>query len=607
MINTDLIKIYFVRELSFKKQKQAIDRKINILTAARLSVVLIAALVIYFQWGNWQLLGAVAGISILIFLILVRIFVDLKDKSEHLGELSDLNQREVQLVLGKYGQFNDGAELVETRHPFAFDLDIFGAGSLFQYINRSSTAIGKLKLAKWFKEPLQEADAIYARQAAIKELHDDIQWRQDFQASGYRNMESAEEKDSILDWLKEPDFFIHIKWLKPLRFGLPLITTTLVALWGFGVLTYHIPLVFFLMQLGVVAKFNKNIMAQHNQLSQKFKLLKKYAALLGWVEEKEFSAQLLKDIKQHTKTKDQAASESFGKLAKIVDRLDSRNNALGALFTNGLYLRDILNIISLEQWKNDFKEAVPQWFEAISDIDALISLTTFHQNHPEFPFPEVVDDRFTFQAKGLAHPLLKSKGRVSNDVVLERQGQFSLITGANMAGKSTFLRSIGVNMILGMIGAPVCAESMTLGTTHIYTSMRATDSLQKNESFFYSELKRLKQVISQLGKGKRIFVLLDEILKGTNSKDQQTGSIALIEQLIAKNGAGLIATHDLKLGEMAKKYPEHIINQCFEIKIENDRQIFDYKLKDGLNQSLNATFLMKQMGIIPKEPVAQAQ
>jgi DNA mismatch repair ATPase MutS len=255
-------------------------------------------------------------------------------------------------------------------------------------------------------------------------------------------------------------------------------------------------------------------------------------------------------------------------------------------------------LLKVEKWKKQNRENVPNWFDSTAEFDALCSLANFGYNHPEFLYPKPIHDEFAFSAENLGHPLISAGHRVVNSIEIIGWNQFEIITGANMSGKSTFLRTIGVNYILAMAGAPVCASKLSFYPIQIHSSIRTSDSLVKHESYFYAELKRLKQIIDELESGKKKLILLDEILKGTNSKDKQAGSIALIEQLLHYKSVGLFATHDLMLGELATRFPGQVNNLCFEIHIQNDKMLIDYKLHEGVCKNLNATYLMKNMGIL---------
>ena len=292
------------------------------------------------------------------------------------------------------------------------------------------------------------------------------------------------------------------------------------------------------------------------------------------------------------------AGEAIQDLNQILAMLDQRNNILLAIPLNAFLLWDILYTRKLQAWQERYKDVLPHWLSTIAELDALCSLTNVHFNHPEFAVPSLKaegEDYLTMHGAG--HPLLSPKGRVDNDFVLKQEGQFVILTGANMAGKSTFLRTVGVNLILAHAGAPVCAKHMTLKPLKLFSSMRTTDSLQKNESYFFTELKRLKAIVDQLESGEALFIILDEILKGTNSKDKEQGSRAFLEKLLELKATGIVATHDLSLCTMMDEFPDRIRNMRFEIEIDDAGIHFDYLLRDGVCQNLNATFLMKQMGI----------
>ena len=267
------------------------------------------------------------------------------------------------------------------------------------------------------------------------------------------------------------------------------------------------------------------------------------------------------------------------------------------IFLNIFFLWDILQCIRLEVWKERYGQKLENWFKSLTEIDELCSFSGFAFAHPESVFPAFSSDEFRLSATNVKHPFLDYTGCVGNEINMLGLGQFRIITGANMAGKSTYLRTVGINLVLAMTGSPVLANSFVFSPVDVFTGIKTSDSLQAGESYFFAELKRLKEIIVQLEEGKTLFVILDEILRGTNSADKQKGSKALIRQLIQMKASGLIATHDLALAELADFFPENIKNQRFEVEIENNELKFDYLLKEGLSQNLNATFLMKKMGI----------
>jgi DNA mismatch repair ATPase MutS len=337
----------------------------------------------------------------------------------------------------------------------------------------------------------------------------------------------------------------------------------------------------------------KKVNAFHQYIGGRKNTLEKYAQMLHCVHKEDFSSPLLKALRNHA----QEANNSVRQLASLVSALDARLNSMTNLVVNSLLLYDLQCVYRLEKWKTENAPRLSGWIDTIHETEVLCSLGTFSFNHPAFPFPYINSDQ-ELSARALGHPLLSDDERVVNDLHMDHQQSIMIITGANMAGKSTFLRSLGVNVVLALSGSPVCAAEFRCPLIEMRSGMRTADSLKDHQSYFYAELDRLKSIMDELRKGKPLLILLDEILKGTNSTDKQKGSVALVKQLVNRACLVLIATHDLALGDLATVFPGRISNYCFEANIENDQLSFDYKLKPGLAQKMNATFLMKKMGII---------
>lgn len=593
-----LNEFYQKRQDSFQEQLNQVSKKLNVLAAIRIIVFILGAIVCfqYYDSNTYLAYGSLA-FGVLVFLVLVKRHDKIKTRKEHLEFLVEVNTDEISALMGDLRPFSNGETFQEADHPYTFDLDIFGNESIFQNINRTGSYLGAARLAVFLTQPIYQKERIILRQNAIEELKEKIDWRQTFQAHGKKYSEDKKAKQQILDWLEEAPLFAGKKWMKGILIVSPIIAIILIVLASIDIVSTNAAFLYCLGQLTFVGLNTKRINQQHNKLSQRIKLFKKYAELLKLIESEEFKSPQLIALKSQLESSGKPASEILDELSSILDRLESRSNVVAAFVFNGLFLRDLRSIISLEEWKQKYQFEFANWFDLIADFEAFSSMANYAYNHPKFIFPEISDKPCHYEAKQLGHPLLDDHGRVCNDFYIDNSGQINLVTGANMAGKSTYLRTVGINLVLGMAGAVVCAEKMVFSPMELYTSMRTNDSLIKHASFFYAELSKLKTIVDELAGGKVIFVLLDEILKGTNSNDQHTGSEALIEQIIRNNGSGLIATHDVSLGEMAKKYPENLKNQCFEIEIENGEMVFDYKVKNGVNQKLNATFLMKQMGI----------
>jgi DNA mismatch repair ATPase MutS len=534
--------------------------------------------------------------AIILFFFLIKKNIEFEKSKKKIQVLKKLVDDELLAINHKFLHFKNGSEFLNTDHFFSYDLDLFGEGSLFQFINRTSTVSGQQKLAGWFIKPPLGNDEIAGKQEAVRELSQIPEWRLNFLAEGQMFEETSQMHDEILSWagLKlELRNAASIQWLLKV---IPMLTLISIVPAALGITNLFL-WVMILVQWILLYFFRKNVNLYFSFFGQKSKLLGKYMQLLQFIEEKEFQSVLLSEHQEKVR-KPVLASKIFQQLKSLVEQFEYRQNILVGVLLNSFFLWDIRCVYRLWNWHNRHHQKLTDWLEVIAETDATISLANFANNYPDFTYPEIHEGGFTFQAEKMGHPLLHKSKRVCNDFEINGWAKVMIITGANMAGKSTFLRTVGVNLILARTGAPVCAERMVFTPIEIYTNMRTTDSLLKDESYFFAELKRIKGVLDWLQKGERIFVILDEMLKGTNSVDKLNGSKELIRKLVELKSVSLIATHDLKLSEMEDEFPQQVFNKCFEIRIENDDLVFDYKLSDGVTKTMNATFLMRKMGII---------
>ncbi|MEZ4772752.1 MAG: hypothetical protein R3D00_06170 [Bacteroidia bacterium] len=601
---------YEGRIAALSAQLALLTRQYNQLSWARLVVFLGAIGIDYllFQWNTP--VGLAGGMILLVlFLYLIRWHTVVAEKREHNQRLLSVNEAEILSLKGEWKDRSDGIEFRDYDHPYSYDLDFFGRGSVFQFINRTGTSIGRNALAEGLKNPLQSVSEIRLRQDAVAELAEKPAWNLNFQALGMGKTDTAENSRSLLAWLEEKPYFTsqsvypRLIWILPGLFFLSLLGWLIPTIPELGISQYQIPgsvaLMFFLINLGVVGINLGRVGRQQVQVGKKSEMLRKYADLLAQIEGEAFVSPLLRQDYAMIVKDGVPASEQIKQLGDLTYMLDQRLNAFMGLLLNGILLWDIRYVLLLEKWRETHKADLPVWFEIISRWDALGSFARFRYNYADLIFPEVSEGAFFMKAEQLGHPLLDAGIRINNDVELAKPGEFLIITGANMAGKSTFLRTVGVNLILAMNGAPVCAKNYAFSPIEMITSVRTQDSLSDNESYFYAELKQLKKIIDKLKEGRPVFVIVDEMLRGTNSKDKMIGSRKFIEQLIQLNAVGLVATHDLSLGKLADDYPDFARNKRFEVEITGDLLTFDYKLMDGISQNLNATFLMQKMGIMP--------
>ncbi len=616
----DLTKTY--KELSDKYQKElkSIKQKNYWVSAARLFIFLsVIVLSFVFIEKNLKSVLLINIIALIPFLFLVNINVKYKKKIKLLKELIDINKRELLALNGNYSGFPSGNEYINYEHPYAYDLDIFGEGSVYQYTNRTCTKGGADCLAGFLQNPLLNKNEIYERQQALNELSTKLNLRQLYQATGNAVLEdnSGENTSSawfsvknkqftsdssfhkeLIDWVNSGFYFSNLKILKPLIIILPIGAVTALVLNILGIFPFMGLVLVVLSMLGVIGYFNKEITKVHAKIGRKVNILDKYVKLLKLIEQENFESSLLKNLFAKINTEKKPASVEITALKNLAKSLDNRLNFLFVLFADGFLLWDLHIVLRLEKWRKKNKKNINDWFHTLYTFDALNSLANFSFNHPEFVIPRIKTGNFYLKMEQGGHPLLDKKIRVDNDFIIKGNSQIRIITGANMAGKSTFLRTTGVNLVLAMSGAVVCAKNFEFTPIYLHTSVRTNDSLQKHESYFFAELKRLQSIIKRLEKGEKLFVIIDEMLRGTNSKDKHLGSSALIERLIKLQASGMVATHDIELGKMTGKYPKNIENHRFEVDIKNNELYFDYKIKPGISQNLNAMFLMKKMGIV---------
>ncbi len=527
----------------------------------------------------------------------------LKMEMERCDRLIQLCENEIKSITGDFTPFDPGENYIDPEHSYTYDLDLFGQKSLFHFINRSVTIFGRNRLAEYLKNAFSFRELIDDRQKSINELSENQDFRQQMQLVFYGQKSNETDRLELSEWLGSDNKLSQNRFFNVIRFVLPVITNILIVLSIMGFIVIQIPVMMVILQLMIVSLYSRKTLKVQILLTAKVSTISKYAQFLYLIERSNFIAPLLTELKLRLSFKGvETPSNIIRQLYRLLNWMDSNLNIIAAMVLNGLFLFNLQLLAAIEKWKSRYSEVIPNWFAVIGEFDALSSLANFAFNNPDYIYPEPVDEQFIFEATDLGHPLIRKEECVTNSISISGWNQYCIITGANMSGKSTFLRTVGTNYILAMLGAPVFAAKFKFCPVILHSSIRTNDSLAKKESFFYAELKRLKAIISELENGQRTFILLDEILKGTNSKDKQAGSIALLEQLIKYQSVGLIATHDLILGDLIRNYPQNIHNLCFEIHIIDDEMSIDYKLQDGVCQNLNATFLMKKMGILIDKP-----
>ncbi len=586
-----LISFYTKRIAAQTELLHAVKRQLLISSILRLIVFLLGSFGVYFFFGNAKMVLAIIIVAIALFLFLVSKHTDLQYKRDKILALIRINETEIQVLNRNYHHLPDGKEYKDDSHYFAQDIDLFGKGSFYQYSNRTALPDGSDYLAELFLS--NSIQGILDRQEAVKELSQLTDWRQDFSAVATLVKAEASTK-TIVSWLKGYTAYVPklMRWL-PNLFAF----CSLLLLGGYfvGFLPgFPIPIAFLvgMMLSSFYMKKTGKLASDANKVQSTFQ---QYQRLVLKLEQQEFSASLLKAQRNNILTQNHPASQLLKEFSSKLNALDQRNNFIFGFFGNGFLLWDLRQGYKLERWIAQHGAEVEQWFAAIAFFDAYNSMGNFAYNHPSYAFPKLVEDKSVLKAKGASHPLLDPKKAVPNDIDI-RQEEFFIITGANMAGKSTFLRTVSLQLLMANMGLPVCAEEMKYHPIKLITSMRTTDSLTDDESYFFSELKRLKFIVNEIKKD-RYFIVLDEILKGTNSLDKAIGSRKFVEKLVGSKSTGIIATHDLSLCEASADLPQ-IRNHYFDAEIIDNELYFDYTFKEGVCQNMNASFLLKKMEIV---------
>nr|WP_288834122.1 DNA mismatch repair protein [uncultured Flavobacterium sp.] len=580
----------------FTGELNKINKKYNTISLFRLLSIFLFLASIYFyiqkSEGFWILLAVIFFTS---FLFLMRIHSRLSFQRLLTKALLQINEDEISFLKREKIPFENGVEFQDFHHPYAYDLDIFGEHSLFQNLNRTATFIGKKTFATSLLHKVTN-DEIIANQQAVKELTEKLDWRQEFLAFAKVSQDNQSSYEALLKWSKSSrsdlsKTAIVLSYVFPALFLgtliAYLITNSIVFL---SCMSYV-----FVINLIFLGKFFKRIQSEIANADNIDKIIAQYGLLVKKIEDEKFHSQKLIDLQKRLQFKSANASTHFKKLSELFSRMDTIANLVTATVFNGTFLFNFHVLKALLKWKKEHSEAIEDWLIVIGEFEKLNSLANFSYNNPDFVFPTINSD-YKIGFSNLSHPLLNPKTRVGNHTHFYPQS-FMILTGSNMSGKSTFLRSLGINMVLGGMGCVVCASEATIHPLPVLVSMRLSDSLSDSESYFFAEIKRLKQIMDCL-EVEPAFVLLDEILRGTNSDDKRNGTIEVLKKVIAKKAIGAIATHDIEVCLTTNDYPGILSNNCFEVEIKDNDLHFDYKLREGICKNKNATFLMKKMEVI---------
>lgn len=569
----------------------SLKKQLRTTSILRLLTFLGISFSIYLAITKANLFFGISFILIIFFVYLIIKHTQLQQQKRLTDAKLTINKTEVDVLEGRYTHLDDGKEFINPEHYFSNDIDLFGIGSFFQYTNRTATSEGKKLLASTLTS--NDIHAIEERQEVVKELALKAKWRQHFTAVASL-IQTKTSIPVIVNWVhsyqqKLPSFLILFSYVFSVT------SLALIGLLSFSIIPFSVVLIWFFIGLSITAFYIKNTQELATETTRAKETFNQYYQLLAQIENEEFTNSTLKNKQKKIEQENKKASTIFQEFSKNLDAFDQRNNMIIMIFGNGLFLWDIRSAIKIEKWISTYKNTVEEWFSVVSYFDAQNSLANFVFNKPAYIFPTITKEKAVLNAVNLGHPLLDATKRIDNDFIIDNE-HFFIVTGANMAGKSTFLRAVSLAIVISNTGLPICAEKAIYNPTKLITSMRTSDSLSDDESYFYAELKRLKFIVNEIKK-ENYFIILDEILKGTNSKDKAIGSKKFVEKLNKSKSTGIIATHDVSLCDLATEYST-IKNYYFDAEIIDDELHFDYKMKNGVCKNMNASFLLQKMEII---------
>lgn len=578
------------------KESNVLSSKVNIIGWSRLVVALLCVVVDYFLYKQNQIMLIIVLTIVIIgvFLVLVFYHNNIFEYKKRIDLLININEKGIKRLSGEFKNFKDnGIEYLDDEHSFINDLDVFGNNSIFQYINSTVTKGGREELTKLLKrENVLASNEIKERQEAIRELGEKAVWRQKIIVEGNLKKSKDMNLNSLLKWSEGKESPSPLRVVIACTFMLATIFSIYLTIKGI------VPESFIILDLiinFIVVKILSNSMKKELRLFESIKnSVDGYSKILCLIENENFNSLYLKSLNRKLKNNKLSCKEEMKKFASILDWAGNSKYNAYYLLLNVFLFSDVFLMRRLDKWRERNGNKLAQWLKVMHEIDALNSIANISFENETWTYPVILNDN-EIEGINIGHPLLGKKA-VRNTFSLRGEKKVSLITGSNMSGKSTFLRTLGVNLVLSYIGAPVCADKFSCGIMNIYTCMRTKDNLEESISSFYAEILRIKILIEASKKGEKIFFLLDEIFKGTNSKDRHTGAIVLIKQLIQYGGVGLVSTHDLELCDLEREN-KSIINYNFREFYENDKIKFDYILRKGKSETQNAIHLMKLAGI----------
>lgn len=606
------MKIYQKNIKKYQAEALNLKKVLDKLSLLRLFIFVVSSAMMIYLLSNHLMkpIFIVLPISIACFGFVLKRYDKIAYLKKHSSFLKSINEAEILRTACKLETFDMGDKFVNPNHPYTADLDVFGEHSIFQLVNRTTTESGRIRLSEWLSAPAPNGE-ILKRQEAIKELAQQLDWRQDFQAAGQHFQNKKSDYYKLLDWVEKP-----IVLLKNRRTYLAAaVIFPIVFVLSFYFFMNNLtssPDRYIYLSLMILALFiNYLILKKIKPLAEdivktsteQLHTLKGYQTLIHKIEMESFQSKKLNDLQSKLKKAKYSASQEIIKICKLlnfshqrpIDKVPINGNYMYPLL-NSFFLLDVYLILGVEKWKSKNKTFLKAWAEIVSEFEVINSFAGFSYSNPSYTFPVLTEQNNFLHFEDLGHPLINSTQRVCNDFHSTGYGDIVMITGSNMGGKSTFLRSVGLNIVLALAGAPCCAKQAKLSNLQVFTSMRTQDNLMKGISSFYAELNRIEKMLKLIESSEKVYFLTDEMFKGTNSEDRHRGGFSLINQVSQLKTSGIIATHDIELAKLLG-HKKLVTNYSFNSKIKDNSMVFSYKLHPSICNDFNASALMEKSGI----------
>lgn len=579
----------------------SLDKQVNTFSLLRLAVIIGggAALFILFQANSVINVLLCTILVMVLFLYLVFRQAKLERLREEKRAFLQVNENEERMNGGGANLYSDGSDYQDAKHPYSSDLDIFGPHSLFAKINRSATQDGSNTLAQWL-DSAPDRQTILDRQTAVREFAADAPFNQQLQTKLLFNLKSKTNLRLYLSaYFEGKAMTFGNRFMQLYTYVAPVLILAgiSVSIAGYNMMSYV--LLFAISHLLWTLALGGRVSVFSDRIDKIGAIMMAYSGAIEAIEKRAFTAPLNQALQQRLRPdKEVPLSVALHQLGKLIDKLDARNNMIVGALLNMFMLWDFRQVLAIMRWKDAYADDTLRAFAVMAEYEALLSLGIVSYNHPEWVFPDIAHDfqGDRIEAQALAHPLIPEDKSVANDYSAQDH-RVALVTGSNMAGKSTFLRTVGINAVLAYAGSVVCAKQLKVPIYRLVTYMRIKDDLNESTSTFKAELDRMKFILGVVGIARDSFFLIDEMLRGTNSVDKYLGSKAVIKKLLNMEGKGMVATHDLQLSKLADAYPQDLVNYHFDIQIREGEMLFDYRLKSGECKIFNASLLLKGIGV----------